>query len=200
MTGDNGSGGAAASVHTSEQHLASITVGERTALNGTIFLAAYDSEWPTRFAELAARVREALSAKVLRLEHVGSTAVAGMCAKPIIDMVLAVADSSDEASYVPALEARGFTLRIREPDWYQHRLLKYTNVEAHLHVFSSGCPELDRMLAFRDRLRLDPEDRRLYEEAKRVLAARTWRHVQNYADAKSEVVRTILERSPSGPG
>ncbi len=200
MRGDKGSQGAATPVHTSEQQLASITVGERTPLNGTIFLAAYDPEWPTRFAELAARVREALSAKVLRLEHVGSTAVAGLCAKPIIDMVLAVADSSDETSYVPSLEARGFELRIREPDWYQHRLLKYTNVEAHLHVFSSGCGEIDRMFAFRDRLRADPEDRRLYEEAKRELAARTWRHVQNYADAKSDVVETILERSPSGSG
>ena len=198
MSGDTESREAAIPTHTTEERLASITVGERTPLNSTIYLAPYDPEWPTRFSELAARVRVALAETALLLEHVGSTSVAGLCAKPIIDMVLAVADSSDESSYVPALEARGFRLRIREPDWFEHRLLKYTDVEAHLHFFSSGCAEIGRMLAFRDRLRFDEEDRRLYEEAKLALAAQTWVHVQNYADAKSKVVRAILERAP-GP-
>lgn len=200
MSSDRISSKADKPTQTSEERLAAITVGERTPLNNTIRLVDYDPEWPTRFSWLATRVREAVSGKLTVLEHVGSTSVLGLCAKPIIDMVLAVADSSDESSYVPALEARGFVLVIREPDWYEHRCLKFSDPDAHLHVFSSGCPEVDRMLAFRNRLRLDDVDRQLYEEAKRALASQTWKHVQNYADAKSEIVRMILERSKSNLG
>jgi GrpB-like predicted nucleotidyltransferase (UPF0157 family) len=145
--------------------------------------------------QLAGRIREALSDRVLQLEHVGSTSVLGLSAKPIIDMLLAVADSANEAAYVPLLERAGFVLRIREPDWFEHRLLKSPEVDANLHVFSVGCSEIDRMLAFRDWLRGHEDDRLLYERTKRELAARTWRHVQHYADAKSDVVRTIMARA-----
>ena len=142
---------------------------------------------------------------MLLLEHVGSTSVPGLSAKPIIDIVMAVADSSDEASYVKQLEERGYTLRIREPDWYEHRLLKPPEVPGNLHVFSAGCPEIEQMLLFRDWLRAHAEDRLLYEATKRELAARTWKYTQNYADAKSEVVQAILARArrtnqPSEPG
>ena len=199
MGGDNRSRGEATTMHTAEERLASITVGERAPLNSTIDLAHYDPEWPTRFSELAARVRAALAEQALLVEHVGSTSVPGLRAKPIVDMVLAVADSSDESSYVPALQAHGFSLRIREPDWFEHRLLRCIDVAAHLHVFSSRCVEIDRMLAFRDRLRVDDDDRRLYEEAKLALAAQTWVHLQSYADAKTGVVEAILEHALISP-
>ena len=88
-------------------------------------------------------------------------------------------------------------LRIREPEWFEHRLLKTPHTDGNLHVFSAGCEEIDRMLAFRDWLRVHKDDRRLYEEAKRELAARTWKQTQNYADAKSEVVQKILARALS---
>ncbi len=110
-------------------------------------------------------------------------------------MVLAVADSSDESSYVKPLEEKGYTLRIREPDWYEHRLLKPPEVEGNLHVFSDGCEEIEQMLLFRDWLRNNADDRLLYEETKRELAARTWKYTQNYADAKAEVVQEILARA-----
>lgn len=132
---------------------------------------------------------------MLLLEHVGSTSVPGLSAKPIIDMVMAVTDSSDEAPYVKPLEEKGYTLRIREPDWYEHRLLKPPDVPGNLHVFSAGCPEIEQMLLFRDWLRAHAEDRLLYEATKRGLAARTWKYTQNYADAKSEVVQAILARA-----
>jgi GrpB-like predicted nucleotidyltransferase (UPF0157 family) len=120
-----------------------------------------------------------------------------LCAKPIIDIVLAVEDSTDEDSYVPALEEQGFALRAREPAWYQHRYLLQESgaTKWQVHVFSAGCEEIERMLAFRDRLRANEDDRRRYEDVKRELAARTWRHVQNYADAKSDIVREILGRA-----
>jgi GrpB-like predicted nucleotidyltransferase (UPF0157 family) len=110
-------------------------------------------------------------------------------------MVLAVADSSAETAYVVPLEGIGYTLRIREPDWHEHRLLKAPEVQGNLHVFSEGCEEIERMLTFRDRLRNNLEERILYEETKRALAARTWKYTQNYADAKSEIVEEILARA-----
>jgi GrpB-like predicted nucleotidyltransferase (UPF0157 family) len=137
-------------------------------------------------------VRTALGERVLRLEHVGSTSVPGLCAKPIVDIVLAVASSADEPAYVPALEAAGFSLRIREPGWHEHRMLKGGDEDVNLHVFTAGDPEIDRMLAFRDRLRADDAARDRYAAAKRELAARRWRYVQHYADAKSAVVEAIL--------
>jgi GrpB-like predicted nucleotidyltransferase (UPF0157 family) len=180
---------------TSEEYMDAVTIGGREVHDAPVVLDAYDPRWPERYATLASRIRAALGDAAVLLEHVGSTSVPGLAAKPIIDIVLVVPDSTDEARYVPALEAAGFELRIREPDWFQHRMLKGTDIACNLHVFSAGCEEPARMLAFRDRLRSNPRDRDLYESKKRELAARTWRYVQHYADAKSEVVREILARS-----
>ncbi|MBX3060270.1 MAG: GrpB family protein [Anaerolineae bacterium] len=178
-----------------EEQIMAATVGPRLPLNSTIYLAPYDPGWPSVFAQLKKQLEELLDDKIQLLEHVGSTSVPGLSAKPIIDMVMAVADSRDEAAYVRPLAERGYTLRIREPEWYEHRLLKPPDVQGNLHVFSAGCPEIERMVLFRDWLRNHPEDRLLYEATKRDLAARTWKYVQNYADAKSEVVAAILARA-----
>jgi GrpB-like predicted nucleotidyltransferase (UPF0157 family) len=178
-----------------EDQIIAATVGERQPLNSTIYLAPYDPAWPSLFTRLAKHIHEALGDDILLLEHVGSTSVPGLSAKPIIDMVLAVADSSDESSYVPPLEEKGYTLRIREPDWYEHRLLKAPDVPGNLHVFSDGCEEIEQMLLFRDWLRTHADDRLFYEETKRKLAARKWKYTQNYADAKTEVVQEILARA-----
>jgi len=105
------------------------------------------------------------------------------------------ADSSDEPSYVPDLEGAGYRLVIREPDWYEHRVFKGPDTNVNLHVFSPGSPELDRMVVFRDWLRTHDEDRDLYERTKRELAAREWKFVQHYADAKTEVVESIIARA-----
>jgi GrpB-like predicted nucleotidyltransferase (UPF0157 family) len=178
-----------------EDQIVAATVGERKPFNSAVYLAPYDPAWPSLFNRLKKQIREALGDKILLLEPVGSTAVPGLSAKPIIDMVLAVEDSSDESSYVKPLEKKGYTLRNREPDWHEHRLLKPPDVEGKLHVFSAGCEEIGQMLLFRDRLRNNTDDRLLYEETKRELAARTWKYRQNYADAKSEVVQEILARA-----
>jgi GrpB-like predicted nucleotidyltransferase (UPF0157 family) len=124
----------------------------------------------------------------LRVEHTGSTSVPGLPAKPIVDIVLAVADSAKEGEYVPALEKAGYQIRIREPGWYEHRMFKGPGTDVNLHVFSSDCPEIDRMLAFRDWLRINAIDRELYARCKRVLAQRYWKYTQNYADAKTAVM------------
>ena len=83
-------------------------------------------------------------------------------------------------------------LRIREPGWYEHRVFKGPDTNVNLHVLSKGCPEIDRMLLFRDRLRSNDPDREVYERAKRELARKTWRYVQNYADAKGSTVEGII--------
>ena len=180
---------------TTEDDLQRMTIGELRRHDAPVTLVAYDPAWPEQYAREAARVRAALGDRVLLLEHTGSTSVPGLAAKPIIDMTLAVADSAREEDYVPDLEAAGFVLRIREPDWYEHRLLKGPDVAVNLHVFSAGCGEIDRMVRFRDRLRTSDADRALYEATKRKLAARTWRYTQHYADAKSEVVADIMRRA-----
>jgi GrpB-like predicted nucleotidyltransferase (UPF0157 family) len=178
-----------------DEEIRAATVGEAPEHNATIDLAAYDPAWPRLYEREATRIRAALGEKALRIEHVGSTSVPGLDAKPIIDIDLVVADSSDESAYVPELEAAGYVLRIREPDWYEHRLFKGPDTNVNLHTFSDGCEEVDRMVAFRDHLRANADDRALYLARKRELAAREWKYVQNYADAKSEVVREINVRA-----
>jgi len=185
---------------TSEEYLSRVTIGPRQPLNGTIHLTPYDPQWKSEFERHAQRLRVALGANVLLLEHVGSTSVPGLAAKPVIDILLAVADSSDEKSYVPQLEEEGFVLRIREPEWFEHRLLKSPGDSVNLHVFSIGCEEIGRMLAFRDWLRTNDHDRRLYERTKRTLAAQSWKHTQDYANAKSTVVQEILARAVKPEG
>ena len=177
---------------TSDAQLRQVTIGPPQRHDAPIELSEYDAGWAKRFSRESERIRTALGPRAVRIEHVGSTSVSGLCAKPIIDVLLVVADSGDERAYVPALEARGYVLRIREPHWHQHRLLKGPDGEVNLHVFSVGSEEIDRMLTFRDRLRTDPRARELYARTKRKLAKRKWKYVQNYADAKSRVVESIL--------
>jgi aminoglycoside phosphotransferase (APT) family kinase protein len=159
-----------------------------------VALAEYDLGWPARYARQEQLIRRALGDRALVLEHAGSTSVPGLAAKPRIDVVLAVADSTDEASYVSELEEAGFVLRLREPEWHEHRLLRRADEEVNLHVFTAGSPEIGRMLHFRDRLRANADDRMLYERTKRELEQRAWRYTQEYADAKSAVVEAILAR------
>jgi GrpB-like predicted nucleotidyltransferase (UPF0157 family) len=184
----------------SEEQLAEIWVGGGSPpkLTGPVVLADYDSGWPQLYRREADRIRAVLGDRVLLIEHVGSTAVPGLAAKPIIDIDLVVADSADEPAYLPALEAAGYRLVIREPDWYEHRALKGPDTNINLHVFSVGCPEVERNLVFRDWLRTHDADRDHYARTKRELATREWTFIQNYADAKTEVVTEILQRARAG--
>jgi GrpB-like predicted nucleotidyltransferase (UPF0157 family) len=180
---------------TTEEDLRAIAIGTVTPHNAPITLAEYDPRWPALFVREAARIRAVLSDVAVRIEHLGSTSVPGLAAKPIIDIMLAVPDSADEQAYVPALEAAGYVLLIREPDWFEHRLFNGPDTNINLHVFTVGAAEIDRMLLFRDRLRADDADRDAYLQVKRDLAMRTWRHVQQYADSKSAIIQQIMARA-----
>lgn len=168
--------------------------------SGQINLVEYDPTWPAQYDAVAARIRGAIGDTALLLEHAGSTSVPGIAAKNQIDVVLGVPDSTDEAAYVPALEAAGFEFAIREPEWFEHRLFRGRDPKVNLHVYSADCKEIGRMIAFRDWLRTHPDDRELYEREKRRLAERHWDTVQDYADAKTEVISEIVGRALAGDG
>jgi len=180
---------------TTEKDLQASSVGEVIPHDAPITLAEYDPQWPALFDREAARIRAVLGDTAVRVEHVGSTSVPGLAAKPIIDIVLAVPDSADEQVYAPALQAAGYALRLREPDWFEHRLFKGPDTNINLRVFTVGAAEIDRMLLFRDWLRADDADRDAYLQVKRDLAQRTWRHVQHYADSKTAIVQQIMARA-----
>jgi GrpB-like predicted nucleotidyltransferase (UPF0157 family) len=181
-----------------DKELADITVGGPRPLAKPIEIRDYDPEWPLLYEREEARIRSILGERVIRIEHAGSTAVPGLPAKPVVDIVLEVPDSADEGTYVADLEAAGYVLRIREPEWFEHRVFKGPDTDVNLHVFTTRCPEVDRMLLFRDWLRSDAADRELYVAAKRTLAAREWKYMQQYADAKTAVVREIMSRAQAG--
>jgi GrpB-like predicted nucleotidyltransferase (UPF0157 family) len=183
-----------------DEQLQKITIGELKQHDAPVTLVEYDPAWPGSFAREEKRIRAALGQRALMVEHVGSTSVPGLVAKPIIDILLAVANSADEASYVPLLERTGYVLRIREPDWYEHRLFKGPDTNINLHVFTQGSEEIRKTLLLRDWLRTNKEDRELYARSKRELAVKRWKYVQNYADAKTEVIEAILERAKSSSG
>jgi GrpB-like predicted nucleotidyltransferase (UPF0157 family)/uncharacterized protein (DUF952 family) len=160
-----------------------------------IVVVDYDAGWPDKFRKHADILSGALGDKALAIEHVGSTSVQGLAAKPVIDIDVLVADSGEESTYLPALVEAGYVLRVREPDWHQHRMFRTPELDVHVHIFSPECVEVARHRAFRDRLRICAEDRLLYESVKRKLSAEDWPDMNAYAQAKTEVVEQILARA-----
>ena len=160
-------------------------------------MADHDPMWPATFARIEAAVRASLGDFAIAIEHVGSTSVPGLAAKPVIDVDLTVADPADEAAYVPALERAGFTLVIREPRWHQHRCLMLLDPRSNLHVFGRDCPEVIRHRMFRDWLVAHPDDCDLYQEAKRAAAKETTEKrgvMEDYNRRKQPALRAIYER------
>ncbi|HET7929726.1 MAG TPA: GrpB family protein [Actinomycetota bacterium] len=178
-----------------EEQILAAHVGEKRPHNAQVRLADYDPAWPAVFARHAERITRALGDRALMIEHVGSTSVPGLAAKPTIDILLVVADSANEGTYLDAMEAEGYELRVREPEWHEHRMFADLERTTQVHVLSEGNAEIERYLLFRDRLRTNQADRELYERTKRELAKREWKYVQNYADAKGPVVEKIIARA-----
>lgn len=154
-----------------------------------IVIVDYDPRWPARFELERGRILGALGAAALRIEHIGSTAVPGLAAKPIVDVLVTVASLADDAELVPALEMAGYELRVREP---AHRMFRTPERDVHVHVSADADPEVERYLAFREVLRCSPDDRAEYERLKRDLATREWNDMNEYADAKGELIRALL--------
>jgi GrpB-like predicted nucleotidyltransferase (UPF0157 family) len=158
-----------------------------------VVVVAYDPAWPETYERAATELHARLPGRAV--VHIGSTAVPGLAAKPVVDIALIVDDAADESTYLPALTDAGFRLVVREPDWYQHRMFQRDAPAINLHVYPADCEEVGRLVRFRDWLRTHDDDRDLYARTKEELAGRSWDHVQDYADAKSVVVAEILTRA-----
>ncbi|PRX47577.1 GrpB-like predicted nucleotidyltransferase (UPF0157 family) [Prauserella shujinwangii] len=159
-----------------------------------VVLADHDPGWAARFEVRAAELRTVLGERARLVEHIGSTSVPGLVAKPIVDIVVGIDDPDDEPAYLPDLEAAGYELRVREPE---HRALRAGDPDepVNLHCYPPDHVEVRRYLAFRDRLRTSETDRELYAATKRELAEREWRDINYYAEAKRPVIDEILARA-----
>jgi GrpB-like predicted nucleotidyltransferase (UPF0157 family) len=156
-----------------------------------LVVVAYDDSWPGRYAQHEALIRAVLGSSA-RVEHIGSTSVLGLAAKPIIDILLLVSDITAEEDFLDPLLAAGYDLRVREPG---HRMVRTRARDVHVHILEPSDPAADDYLLLRDRLRVDPADRQLYENTKMALAARDWPDMNAYAEAKSEVIEAIKRRA-----
>lgn len=172
-----------------DAHLAAVLV--RGPQPTRVHIADYDPRWPERYAARAEDLRHVLGDRALRIEHVGSTAVPGLAAKPIVDIIVAVENPDDEPAYLHDLEGAGYDLRVREPG---HRCLRTgePHDSVNLHIYADTDPEIERLMRFRDRLRCNAADRARYEAVKRELAGRDWPDVNHYAGAKTSVIDAIL--------
>jgi GrpB-like predicted nucleotidyltransferase (UPF0157 family) len=155
-------------------------------------LVDYDPAWPERFEVERSRILSVFGHLARRIEHVGSTSVPGLAAKPIIDVLVELDDPEDDDSYQSRLESAGFVLRVREP---RHRMYRTPECDMHVHVHPTGSDEVADYLLLRDWLRSHADDRRLYAETKRALAAREWRDANYYAEAKGPVIEQIKARA-----
>lgn len=172
-----------------DAELDAVLVGGRE--RATIVLREYDPGWPDQFAGHRDRIRAALGHRALAVEHIGSTSVPGLAAKPVIDVAVAVANV-EEPAYALDLVAAGYELRVREPG---HRMFRTPGRSAHVHVYTVGSPEIDDYLLLREWLRGHPDDRARYESLKRSLAGREWRDMNYYAEAKTPAIADILRRA-----
>jgi GrpB-like predicted nucleotidyltransferase (UPF0157 family) len=180
--------------NTQEEQDAAWIYGPPTT-SGQVNVVEYDPQWPELFSREQQRIRQLLGDTALSIDHVGSTSVPGLAAKSIIDIDLVVPNSADESAYVPQLEAAGYLLIIREPDWHEHRCLKGPDTNVNLHVFSPGSPETHRHAVFRDWLRTHPDERELYARTKLDLAGQEWSDTRGYTQAKDDVIDAIYLRA-----
>lgn len=174
-------------------------VGEHAPPSQPILVVEPDPGWPAAYERAAERIVAALGDTIVRIEHVGSTSVPGLPAKPILDIDVQVPDSSAEETYVPALTAIGYRHVLREPWWNGHRMLVPQQGGVNLHVFQEGTPEPLRHLLFRDWLRTHEDDRDLYARTKRDLAIATADHPESYNLDKNAVIDDIYSRIFSAP-
>lgn len=158
-----------------------------------IEVVAYSAEWTTIFQIERDRIKSVLGSLVKNIEHIGSTAVPNLMAKPVIDIDLIVENPEKEEEYLPFLIKLGYELTVRERSWYQHRMFRLNAPRVNLHVFGMNCPEHIRHILFRDWLSEHEQDRQYYEQSKR-LAKQENINVQTYNQNKQEAVKMIYQK------
>ncbi|MEE9101063.1 GrpB family protein [Pseudomonas nitroreducens] len=167
-----------------------------------IEVVAADRRWAQRFAEEAEAIRRALQLPNLTIEHIGSTAVSGLDAKPIIDMLLLPAPGFDRSCLIEPLERLGYQYWRENPRpermFFVKGMPPFGNGRTH-HIHLMEPNEAQRRLLFRDWLRAQPDDARMYAEVKRELACRFPTDREAYTDGKGEVITQILGRALNSP-
>lgn len=164
-------------------------------------LCAYSAEWEQRAREWIVAIKDALEACQPAIDHIGSTAVPGLIAKSVIDLLVAVPDVTDEPSYRAGLESLGLILRAREPD---HRFFRPPAGEprlVHVHVCEVGSSWQQDRLLFRDRLRTQPGTAAAYARLKEDLARRVGEDRGRYNQGKTNFIHSVLTaagRHPQG--
>jgi GrpB-like predicted nucleotidyltransferase (UPF0157 family) len=153
-----------------------------------LVLVPYDPAWADRFAAERARIADALGPAAVTIEHIGSTSVPGLAAKPIVDLLVTVVDVADEARYRPQLLAAGYVLRTREPG---HRLFRTPELDVHVHVLTDGVEAATAYLDLRDRLRTSAVARERYTAVKQAIIATGETDMNAYSDGKAVVIAAI---------
>jgi putative glutamine amidotransferase len=172
--------------------------GETSGRTRVYEIVDYDAEWPARFEQTVEPLRRALGDMALRIDHVGSTSVPGLAAKPVIDVQISVPSLIPRAHVIDPLLAIGYEHNI-DPIETEHEFLSKSEPDGsravHLHVCEAGSAWERRHLAFRDELRRDPGAADEYATLKRQLAAEHPRDIQTYVDGKSAFIRSVEARA-----
>lgn len=174
--------------------------GEREGRSRSFVIAPYDPAWPGLFEEESARIEAALGDQVTRVEHVGSTAVSGLGAKPVVDIQVSVRSMVPRAAYVEPLVQLGYRWGL-DPWTDEHEFFSRDEdgeQAFHIHVCGQSTKWELRHISFRDWLRDNPEDAAAYERLKRDLAERHPRDIYTYADEKTAFIREIESRIAVG--
>jgi GrpB-like predicted nucleotidyltransferase (UPF0157 family) len=169
---------------------------EEPFMPNPVVIAAYDPRWPELFSELGAALRQALSETALRIDHIGSTAVPGLDAKPVIDVQISVVSFEPLDAYRIPIESLGFVFRANNPDLTK-RYFRETPGErrTHIHVRRAGSWAEQSALLFRDYVRTHEGDARRYAELKYRLAEKYRDDRLSYTDGKGPFVREIMVRA-----
>ena len=160
-------------------------------------ISPYDPSWPDRFESESAKIRAGLGDQVIRVEHVGSTSVPGLAAKPVVDIQVSVRSMVPRSAYVDPLVRLGYRSAI-DPWTDEHEFFSRDEDGErafHVHVCGQGSEWEQRHLAFRDWLRSHPDDAAAYERLKRDLAERYPRDTYSYAAAKTEFIEEVEARA-----
>ncbi len=160
-----------------------------------IAIVAHSPDWSSLFQDHAQRIKDALGDVALQIEHIGSTSVEGLAAKPVIDMLMVVADPSREELYMPGMVSSGYELRVREPDFDEDRMFRTPERNVHIHIYPPASGEIERYLLFRNYLRSNPTARDQYAILKRELSAADWNDMNEYADAKTKFIEDTISRA-----
>ncbi|MBT4096009.1 MAG: GrpB family protein [Gemmatimonadetes bacterium] len=163
---------------------------------GEIELCEYSAAWPRQFIDVAMPIRAALGSVAQRIDHIGSTAIPQIAAKPVIDVQISVASLIPENAFREPLEAAGYVWRQDNPDLTKRYFRESPGERrTHIHVRQAGSLPEQLALLFRDYLRVSDVDRSLYEETKRELAVTCRDDRLAYTEGKGPAIWEILHRA-----